>query len=277
MINKQPPRKKYAQSDIVAMLQDPNRRANKYSYLHPQISPSGASFHEDDDALAIVADAKRRYIAEGFMPNRKISESAEMKRDLTALMSMEGALTAAIHNAIQGYEMFDVKAGRETLSNLRRSPVKTIDIKPEEKVDDSAKLEKVEKPKLKVAKPESLPKQEGDAGEEEKVQPVAKKTVSGDKPNPDMFESSAYKKLIKTTGTSTKSPNLKQMKQMARKKNQESFTWEGNLYRNKNFATNKKRANWVIEGSNIKDSPKTKKKTAKEPKKAKPEFEMVES
>jgi hypothetical protein len=74
---------------------------------------------EDEDHLAIVSDAKRRYIKNGWMPNRRVSEAAETKKDMTALMSMEGALTAGIHNAIQGYDMFDSEKGREHLKELR--------------------------------------------------------------------------------------------------------------------------------------------------------------
>ncbi len=112
-------RKYYTHEDIAGMLKNPTRRSGPFSYLHPQISPTGQSFSEDDDSIAIVADAKKRYIKNGWMQNRRVSEAASTKRDVTALMSLEGTLTAAVHNAIQGYDMFDSNGGRESLSGLR--------------------------------------------------------------------------------------------------------------------------------------------------------------
>lgn len=114
-------RKQYKHEDIQKMLKDPKRQSQPFSYLHPQISPSGANFMEDDDALAVVSDAKRRYISNGWMPNRRTSEQAETKRDITALMSLEGTLTAAIHNAIHP-GMFDSDEAKKSLPGMRSRP-----------------------------------------------------------------------------------------------------------------------------------------------------------
>ena len=118
-VRNKPKRKSYSQKDISGMLTSHERSSKPFSYLHPQISPSGVDFMEDDDHIAIVSDAKRRYIDNGWMPNRKVSEAAETKKDITALMSLEGTLTASIHNAIQGHDMFDTEKGREHLKELR--------------------------------------------------------------------------------------------------------------------------------------------------------------
>jgi len=118
-------RKKYTHANIQKMLKDPIRQSKPYSYLHPQISPTGENFMEDDDALAIVSDAKNRYISNGWMKNRKVSEAAETKSDLTALMSLEGTLTAAVHNAIQGYPKFDLDDAKKSLPSSRQIPKMT--------------------------------------------------------------------------------------------------------------------------------------------------------
>ncbi len=122
-------RTRYKQKDIARILADPKRRLQPYSYMHPQISPTGQSFVEDDDAIALVSDAKRRYISNGFMKNRNISELAETRRDLTALMSLEGALTGAVHNAIQGYQM--TEDPQATVSMLRGADRKAIEPPPQ--------------------------------------------------------------------------------------------------------------------------------------------------
>ena len=140
-----PKRKKYTHSDIQSMLRDKIRFSNPYSYLHPQISPLGQSFHEDDDSLGIVADAKSRYIKNGWMPNRKVSEAAATKRDITALMSLEGTLTAAVHNAIQGYDMFDAKSGREHLKGMREIAQEQLADDDEKDQDPDPLAEQVER------------------------------------------------------------------------------------------------------------------------------------
>lgn len=58
-------------------------------------SPSGVELMEDG-VLTIVSDAKRRYPQNGWVPNRRASEAAGTKRDITAQMSLEGTLTAVI-------------------------------------------------------------------------------------------------------------------------------------------------------------------------------------
>jgi hypothetical protein len=113
--------KKYTHEDIMGMRKNRDRQNAPFSFLHPAISPDGAKF-DDDDALAVVADAQGRYIRKGFMKRYGPSEDAERKRDLTALMSIEGSLTAAIHNAIQGFQMFDQKQGQEFIMGMQRAP-----------------------------------------------------------------------------------------------------------------------------------------------------------
>ncbi len=112
-------RKRYKHVDIQNMLKDSKRRLQPYSYMHPQISPLGQTFQEDEDSLAIVSDARRRYINNGWMKRRKVSEQVEISRDTHALMSLEGALTPGVLEALYPSLQFGNPSKKSRGSKLR--------------------------------------------------------------------------------------------------------------------------------------------------------------
>jgi hypothetical protein len=134
--------KKYTQKEFSKLLKT---RKGPYSYLHPAISPSGQSFDEVDDDLGIVANAKQRYITQGWMKRHRASERAEMASNLHSLMSLEGTLTTGILNAIYGYNMFNDHEG--VIRKMRQ----------EDKIVQTEAAEAEEDLKEEVASPPAAP------------------------------------------------------------------------------------------------------------------------